>query len=246
MIALDQVQGHWQRHWIKTPDFEDHATQVSWMQTGRHYADLRIPPDRPALDGRTTLADFSAAEVLALARAEGFAGQITLEGDQCVWHREINWHGEPQVGDIGHLVFESPTRLFEAGVLFEYEELWTKARAADTGRAYRLEGGGFLGVLIIIGTDFALAIDRPRRAPTDPQINDLKHGKIGPHIPMLFDNLYATGTWERQSAIPKAATQPLSEGKPAISLNGNRAFWHHIDFFGQSTDIELAIAPAAP
>lgn len=165
MTTLADVQGHWVRHWIKAPGAKDHTTRVHWIQAGHAYADVRIPADRPDLSGASSLSDLSAQQLAALARAEGFAGRITLDGAVCTWARDINWHGTPDAADIGHISFDAQGRMIEAGVEADYTELWERAEAPPpTARHYR--NGGDRAFIVSAGNRFVIGIGRPgRRRP---------------------------------------------------------------------------------
>ena len=143
MISPADIQGHWVRQWIKAPGFEDHTTRVHWKQVGLNYADLRIPRARPDLTGAAALSDLPAAALLDLAQAEGFAGQVTLSGDHCTWHREINWHGPSEAQDVGAIRFDDDGQMIETGVHADYAELWQPNPGAgaflrvDANQGYR-------------------------------------------------------------------------------------------------------------
>jgi len=100
MITGGDLQGHWRRDWIKAPGFEDNTTRVHWMQAGEIFVDLRVPLERPDLAGATALADLGPSTLLALTKAEGFAGRIEVVDSNCTWHRAINWHGVPEADEL--------------------------------------------------------------------------------------------------------------------------------------------------
>lgn len=238
MITQYQIQGHWIRDWIKAPGFEDHTTQVHWMQSGAIYADVRIPLDRPDLTGVASLSALPPDTLADLLKAEGFAGAVTLDGEHCTWQRAINWHGAPDGTDIGHIAFNDQGQMIESGVEAEYTELWDHEDAP--GRlAYRLQGKGYDGTLVVIGDQFVLAIDRPGRPATAPLATSLKSGQTPAEIAQLFDCVYATGDWIKGQGHARIATQPKSEGQVVLSLEKDKAIWHCTDFYGTKTKVTL-------
>lgn len=238
MITLDDIQGHWRRDWIKAPGFEDTSTRVHWMQSGAHYADVRVPLDRPDLTGVTALCDLSPETLAVLLKAEGFAGTVTLDGDRCTWAREVNWHGTPEGKDIGHIAFDAQGRMIESGVEADYTELWC-LRSDPDHHVTRLSGQGFEGVLVTIGNRFVLGIDQPDRPSTKPVLEALLDGDMPVEVGPLFDALYATGIWDNGKAIAELATQPLCEGKSVLTLSREAAIWYRTDFRGKQDEIPL-------
>ena len=238
MITQDEIQGHWERHWIKTPGFEDDTTRVHWMQAGFDFADVRIPLERPELKGATCLADLSPATLAALARAEGFAGRVTLGGDTCTWHREINWHGVPHDLDIGAISFDDKERMVEVGVLAEYTELWEQ-RATCKPRAFRFSNGTYSSVLIVAGHVGVLGIGRASKPATRPLIDALEGGRLPTGTDQLFDGLHALCRIDNGRAAAILATNPLVEGRTVLTLRDETAIWHKVGFDGGRSDIRL-------
>lgn len=239
MITDDDIQGHWVREWIKAPGFEDHTTAVHWIQVGADYADIRVPLDRPDLDGANCLAELPAASLSMLAAAEGFAGHTVLEGSRCTWHREINWHGAPEGADIGALSFDSSGSMIEEGVEAEYTELWHPRKTAP-GQAVRVAGAGYVGFLLTRGTAFVLGIGRPNAPPMQSVRDELCMGHIPDSTAHLFDGLHAYGHWTGTEAIARLATQPFSEGRIVARRSGTGLIWNAIGFDGSEREIVLS------
>lgn len=249
MISTQDIQGHWVRDWIKAPtpdhpEFEDTTTRVHWMQAGDVFADVRVPLDRPDLSGAECLADLSAEALLALAQAEGFAGHVTLAGDQCTWHREINWHGPPQAPDVGAISFDAQGRMIEAGVLAEYTELWVQT-AEVLLKAMRFSGHGYTGVLVLYGDQGVFGIDQGGKAAFQPEVEALQAGTVPKGIARLFDGLFALchieGGQDSGRAVATLATHPFAEGRPVLSLHKDHVRWHRIGFDGAGTELDLRI-----
>lgn len=240
----DRIEGHWIRTWIKAPGFEDHTTRVHWMQCGLAYADVRIPAERPDLSGAACLADLDAAALLQLARAEGFAGQVTLTGARCTWHRDINWHGQPDGQDIGDLRFDSAGRMIETGVEADYAELW-EHRTSPAKRAQVYCAGGVEAHLVSIGNAFVLGIGTPGAATTKPLIAALETGSKPADLPRLFDGFHAFGHFDGSRGIADLATNPFAEGLPVVTLAPDGVIWHRMGFDGSARDVTLPSQPAA-
>ncbi len=241
MSDQDLVQGHWVRDWIKAPGFEDHTTRVHWMQVGSDYADVRIPADRPALSDAEALHDLSAPDLLRLARAEGFAGQTTLAGARCTWHREINWHGTPDIADVGDISFDEQGRMIEAGVLSAYTELWER-QPGDDPDVKRFQGDGYSGIVVSRGEVAVLGIGQTDKPATTPVIEALEAGQIPEGIDRFFDGIHALCHWSGHTLIADLATQPFSEGLPVLRNNGTTFTWTRIAFDGTETDVTMRVS----
>ncbi len=236
MSLQKDIQGHWVRNWIKSHDFEDHKTRVHWAQVGLDYADVRIPLERPDLSKATALASLSAPELAVLAQAEGFAGHVTLDGSCCTWHREINFHGKPEIADIGAISFDADGRMIEAGVLAEYTELWERFTFADA-KVIRFSGAGYVGHLIGFGKTCVVGIGKRNKPTTKTLIETLHAGHVPINIEELFDGIYAIGHWSEEMLIADLATQPFADGLPVLTLKANTILWHRIGFDGICSDV---------
>lgn len=242
MIAQGDIQGHWVRHWIKAPGFEDYDTRVHWMQAGTNFADIRIPLERPDLGSAAGLCELAPAALAALAKAEGFAGKTQLEANRCTWLREINWHGTPDAADIGAISFDAAGRMIEAGVEADYTELWEQAaKPADQGQAWRLSGAGYEGVLIVQNERFVLGIGRAEKPASKPLIEALNAGASPVGLPDFFDGLHAYGAWDGAVGTAELATQPFCEGKEVVQRHENALIWHRVGFDGSKREVHLQI-----
>lgn len=248
MIGVDDLQGRWRRDWLRAPGLEDSATAVHWLQAGALYADIRIPADRPDVAGAAALADLPDAALLALLRAEGFAGTIAVADDVCVWTRAINWHGRPEGEDAGQLSFGGPDRLIETGVHADYAEQWRR-EAAGPVAAQRFAVGGAQGFLVTVGDRFAFAMGRPGAAPSRPAVDALRESRRTPALGRLFDGFHAFGRWEGAAGVVELATDPLREGRAVLRRDGGGGgggtVWEAVDFEGRVRPVALAVAAAA-
>lgn len=244
MITLDDIQGHWVRSWIKSPLVEDHDTRVHWMQVGPCFADVRIPHDRPALDGVRALDGLAPAALSALAEAEGFAGRVSLEGTACTWHRAVNWHGVPDAVDVGTIAFDAEGRMVEAGVHADYTELWVPEGPAPA-RAFELSGAGYEGVLVTQGAASVIGIGWPDKPPTAPLTAALRAGTVPDGAAQLFDGIHALCSWDADVATARLATHPFAEGAPLLEWRGDTLIWHRTDFGGTVRPVSLSVTRVA-
>lgn len=239
-MTPDDIQGHWIRTWIKAPGFEDHSTRVDWMQSGVTYADVRIPAERPDLSSARCLADLSAADLLLLSKAEGFAGTVRLDGNHCTWDRDINWHGAPTGTDIGAITFDDQNRMIETGVEADYTELWETPGAVDA-RARTFGTQPVTGYVVSVASAFVLGIGTRGQAATQPILDVLQAGTVPNTIPHLFAGVHAFGHWDGNRAIAIRATNPFCEGKAILTLADTAVIWHETGFDGGTRDHEMPV-----
>ena len=215
MIAEADLQGHWRREWIRAPGIEDTTTRVHWLQAGALYADIRVPLDRPDLAGAACLEDLPAVCLLALMRAEGFAGTIDVAGGVCTWTREINWHGTPDTVDAGRMRFDTDCALIEDGVHADYRELWRHIPGPPL-TATRVVAGDLAGILVQSDTLFLLAMGDPAALPTTQIRDALAHGDRPEGLARHFATGYALGHWDGATGIADLSTNPFDEGIPVL------------------------------
>ena len=144
----DAYLGVWQRLLLRTPQAEDTTSEVYWLQTRDWHADIRVPADRPACSGKTSLAQLDHVELRGLSTQQGFAGVTEVVGDICRWHRKIDFQPSAGFDDVGRMQFETTNRVLEFGIEQDYFEIWQRLpdsltnpwldiRYADTGSADR-------------------------------------------------------------------------------------------------------------
>lgn len=239
MIQVQDIQGHWHRAWLKSLALNDCDTTVHWMQCGALYADIRIPPNRPDVRGATALADLPNATLMALLRAEGFAGAVELREDVCTWHREINWHGRPEGEDSGYLEFNRSDQLTETGVLGDYAELWNR-RANNPSHAMHLMAGAAHAYVVTIGQRFLFGVGLPEAENSRNMIAALEAGQRTWALQEQFRHVFAFGRWDGACGLAEICTNPLLEGHPVLSFAGKgELIWHAVDFLGQRKDVPL-------
>ncbi len=113
-ITAESLVGLWRREKIEFSDGRvDATTQAFWGQTRSLYIDVRIPVSATALPQRSSLDEYAAGDLLALAEQKGFAGRIRLEGNRCEWVRQMDYQpatGRPDIADIeldGDVLYET-------------------------------------------------------------------------------------------------------------------------------------------
>lgn len=242
MIGLPDLEGHWRRAWLKAPGHVDHETAVHWMQSGTVYADIRIPCPRPEMRGATALSDLGNATLLSLLSAEGFAGEITLDGNICTWKRDLNWHGRPESVDAGRLRLEAWHELVEDGVHAEYSELWHRSGEAS-GFARRFVSDGVAAVLVSVGDRFVFGFGQAELAPLEAARTALAAGQRTEALARQFSEGFVFGRWTGEAGVACLATNPLWESEPVIRLDGRTLRFAARDFFGEP--IEVAFEPEA-
>lgn len=243
-MTPEDLQGHWHRAWLKAPGYQDHDTTVHWMQCGTLYADIRIPANRPELRGATALADLSDGQLLALLRAEGFAGTIALHEDVCTWTRHINWHGKPEAEDAGQIAFDGPDRMVETGIFGDYEELWTRT-TDQPARALHLKAESAEAYLVSIGRRFVLGVGWAEAPNSRNMLAELEAGLRSRELWGQFSQVYAFGHWEGEAGVADLCTNPLMEGREILGCNAEGGLvWHAMDFFGRMRDVPLDPLPA--
>jgi hypothetical protein len=179
-VTLASLTGVWKRRSIAWPDGrKDTSTSVYWLQGARHYADLRIPANRPSFDGTDSLASCSTEQKQWLARQEGFAGVLRPVEGAWQWVRELDYQPSSGKRDIGELTYsdDACSVMLEEGVDEPYTEVWERLDPAESTKGQALvlrlqsQAAGYEprargGCLIVVGEHFLLAIDH--RDPLPP------------------------------------------------------------------------------
>lgn len=242
MITQADLQGHWQRNWLRAPGVNDTTTRVHWVQAGEWCADIRVPLLRPALDAGA-LSAMAPGDLAVLLSAEGFAGRTTLTGDTCTWHRAWNWRGFPCPVDAGTLRFDPAGRLVEDGVHAKYREEW-QAVPGGTWAAMSAEAAGMSGLLIASDTQFLLGLGQ-RGAPACPGlVAALRAGTATvADAEAAFASVYVMGRWQGTAGIADLSTQPFCEGRAVLARDGATARLTLPDFHGRLQAHVLHLTP---
>lgn len=220
---------------------EDRTTRVHWLQAEVGFCDIRIPLARPDVTGAASLSELPTAALLELMNGFGFAGETRLDGDRCIWQRQIAFHGSPPGAraDVGILRPGPGGRLIEDGAETAYREIWAlESRGPylhglwhDGERVCRITAGP---------ADFLLATGAPGAADSLPLRLALEAGERPvAALAALFDAEYTLGFWDGDTGIARLSTNPLREGHAVLSradLDGARLILSRRNFFGIETE----------
>lgn len=159
------LTGVWRREQITQPGgLLDDTTRVFWVQADSWYGDIRLKADIPRRPNATSFADFSDAELIELAQAEGFAGQLTVTPELCAWRRDMDFQPPGPVPDEGTWNLQGDV-LIEGGVHTPYEEIWRREPDSQGLRAAFARGDA-KGLLILAGDHFLMISDRRPATPS--------------------------------------------------------------------------------
>lgn len=196
MPVPPEVTGVWRRERITAPGgYLDDTTRVCWVQSLSWYGDIRVRADAPRRPGATSFADYSDAELVELARSQGFAGQLTVTPQMCAWRRDLDYQPPGPVPDEGTWTIDGDV-LVEGGIHAEYEEIWRlEPESGGLRAAFAREGGP--GLLVIAGDHFLMM--RGRGAPL-----------AGESLAALVEAELAAG---RRSAAEDLLSMPIAYGR---------------------------------
>ena len=175
----DPYIGVWKRTLLRTPKIEDTTMQVYWMQTQSWHADIRVPANRPAFGGKTGLDQLNRAELLELAKQQGFCGTTVVDEDICRWLRRYDFQPPSGANDIGRMEFETPDRVLEYGVEADYFEIWERLPGSK-GMTSALQLSDDPLTLLLSAGDYVMSV-RPRATtlPISPSLASYLDGKNG-------------------------------------------------------------------
>jgi hypothetical protein len=192
-----EVTGVWRREEITAPGgYRDDTTRVFWVQADSWYGDVRLKIDIPRRAGATSFADFSDAELIELAKAQGFAGLLTVTPAMCAWRRDLDYQPPGPIPDEGTWRIEGDI-LIEGGIHADYEEIWRLEPQSHGLRAAFGLGDG-QGLLVIAGDHFLMM--RARKTPL-PE---------GESLPALVGAALAAGRRDEAFAL---LDMPISYGR---------------------------------
>jgi hypothetical protein len=151
-------RGLWRRRLLRDANGEDRDTQVWWLQGDGYSVDLRIPPDRPDFSGVSGFEQCNEEQLAWLARQQGFAGKLEINGNRLHWQRAIDFQPPAAVADIGAVRWDGEC-LHERGVLADYAEEWLLQRpATPVSQVWATPDGR--GLQVVVGEWFMQAMDR--------------------------------------------------------------------------------------
>ena len=129
----DWAVGCMDREYIRLDGGARDPSIAIWIQTESQYIDLRIPHDRPVLSPASSLADYGAEELRALAHQSGDTGVCEIRDHVATWHSASPHFGFfcdsvsmfPEDGHLeprGSVLYEVQTQQSPVA----YEEAWVQ------------------------------------------------------------------------------------------------------------------------
>jgi hypothetical protein len=179
--------GVWKRTLLRTPRIEDTTTQVYWMQTQSWHADIRVPANRSAFDGKTALDQLNKSELMELAKQQGFCGTTVVDENICRWIRKFDFQPPSGANDVGRMEFDGPDRVLEYGVEADYFEIWERL-PGSRGKTYAgLVSNDPLSLLLSAG-EYVMSV-RPRatKLPAASNLTTFLDGKNGQLLRKALD-----------------------------------------------------------
>lgn len=209
--------GLWRREVITAPGYRDETTRVLWLQTRSWYADLRVPADRPPPRGEG-FAAYGDAELIALAKIQGFAGQLTAKDGICFWRRDLDFQPAGRLPDEARCAVDGEV-MIEDGLHADYQEIWRREPSSQTPlAAYRLEGADRDGLLVIGGQHLIEFVGRPGAAPVGDSLAALVEAELAAGqragAEALLDTRIRYAVWDGDGAwVTRLSSQPWREGR---------------------------------
>lgn len=225
-----ELVGLWRRRSLVDAHGCDRSTEVYWLQTHSLYADLRLPANRPGFSGCAGIHDLDYPQIDWLARQQGFAGRLLLDGDIATWVRELDYQPPGLDRDVGRLDRRATT-MFEYGVVRAYTEKWVREPGpADQVLALALTDDStqcFLpprkGMVVVVGDHFMHARGRRVSLPPGTTLASLLQdsGDDTASASLLLDCVIDYGCrhgGQRPWQIQRS-TQPWREGSSLLDLD---------------------------
>lgn len=224
----EMYRGLWRRRVLETAGQTDRRTTVYWLQTESLYADVRIPADRGR---RGRLTRMTHAGLRAMARQQGFAGALDVDGDVLTWQRWLDYQ-PPSTPDAGRVHFDGQL-LIEHGVHTPYREEWQRVQTAgEDNLALVLEDErdpnrcriDRAGILVALEGYFMLALARPEPLPVmtdllaliDSEAYTLEAKRRFLNCAIELGVRHGNGRWELQ-----LSTLPHHEGLGFKEVHGS-------------------------
>ena len=122
---LRELCGVWSRTLlIDSAGNRDETSEVTWLQAGSCFVDLRRSAERPSFGGIACVADMTGAQREWAMSQQGFAGTLLAADGTFEWQRSIDLHPPGPAPDAGRLRLGSGL-LVETGLYADYTEHWT-------------------------------------------------------------------------------------------------------------------------
>lgn len=221
-----EYNGLWRREVITAPGFRDETTQVLWLQTGTWYVDLRVPADRPPARAGG-FGDYSAAELSALARIQGFAGELAAVDGICLWRRDFDRQPPGPVPDEARCAVDGEV-MVEDGLHADYQEIWRRVPAsAGPLAAFALDEPGAPGGLLVVAGDHLMEFRARSGAPlTGASLAELVEARLADGdrdgAEALLDNEIRYAVREGEGWRVVLSSHPWREGRLMWPAGGAR------------------------
>jgi hypothetical protein len=208
--------GLWRRSLLLTAGGDvDTTTDVTWLQAGELYIDLRLPVPTPPLPDVRCLRDLDRVAACTLAQVEGFAGRLGADGPWARWERLVDLQPWSATPDEGRLVAENG-HVVETGRHVRYVEHWHRVPGNSgpvAGLLLRETSTRAIGVLVRVGRNFAWARGRARPLPPGGRLVDHVAAARSPREAQdLLDAEVAVGRIGRGGAVRTGSSLPWRVG----------------------------------
>jgi hypothetical protein len=213
-----RLTGLWRRSLLLTADGEaDTTTDVTWLQAGALYVDLRRPSAVRVPSYVRCLRDLDRATACTLAGIEGFAGRLGADGPWARWERLVDLQPPSATPDEGRLVAENG-HVVETGRHVAYVEHWHRAPGHSGPVAGLLlceTTTRAIGVLVRVGRVFGWARGRARPLPPGGRLVDhVAAARTTRDVHDLLDTEVAVGRIGRNGAVRTGSNLPWRVGAP--------------------------------
>lgn len=219
-LVLPEFRGLWRREVITAPGLRDETTQVFWLQTATWYADIRVAPGRPGQRAPDGFAAYADAELLELARIQGFAGELSIGDGVCLWRRDVDRQPPGETPDEGRCSFDGADVMIEEGVHADYQEIWRRVPGSDGPfAAFRLEGPAEAGGLLLFAGEHLMEVRARAGAPlAGPSLAALVEARLAAGDRAGAEDLLQTrlryAQADAQGWRARLSTHPWLEGRP--------------------------------
>jgi len=220
-------RGLWRRRLLRDADGEDRDTRVWWLQGDGWYVDLRIPPDRPDFSGVSGFDQCNDEQLAWLARQQGFAGKLLIDGKRLHWQRAIDLQPPAALADIGEVHWDGEC-LHEQGVLADYAEEWLWQRPDSPASQAWVTADG-RGLWLVVGEWFMQAVGRRPALPPGACLAELI-SRPGADPAAMLDCAIDFGRIENAGSELRAlhSSLPWREGHDLVELDGQHGNWQRL------------------
>jgi allophanate hydrolase len=217
-----RLTGLWRRSLLVTAGgATDTTTDVTWLQAGELYVDLRLPASTFTPYIRC-LRDLDRPAACALAQVEGFAGRLLADGPWARWERLVDLQPSSATADEGRLVAQNGVaengHVIETGRHVDYVEHWHRTPGHSVpvaGLLLRETVTRAIGVLVRVGRHFAWARGRAFPLPPGGRLVDhVAAARTIRDVQDLLDAEVAVGRIGRTGAVRTGSNLPWRVGAP--------------------------------